>query len=283
MKQISFRITHSDLKDPNLVPSIADHYHLNIYDYITLKLKTDIVQSSMGVHLEASEPHIHYHMVVENFKFPANVNQSWKYFWLKQQLNAKSPMDTPMVFREKGKKMINISIKMTEPEELLEFEYCHLKGALGSGDSPSKFLAYPLKENLEINEYCKNIEIKRLKDFAHSLYVEAKERAKKAAAIKEDKLSKYEAYCYHMDERLCSEFQISDKYDRGTQLRLFFKEQIPHDKIIPFVSLETDLYYFNQIRATDAKEHIHPKQIVYNMEKYLFAAGHYSVASHFRY
>ncbi len=270
MKQISFRITLSALKEPNLVPLIADHYHLNIYDYITIKLKTDIVQSSMGVHLEASEPHIHYHLVVEDFKFPANVNQSWKYFWLKRPLNSKSPRDTPMVFREKDKKMINISIKMTELPS-------------GWGDGPSKFLAYPLKENLEIGAYCKNIETKRLKDFANSLYVEAKERAIKAAAIKEDKLSKYEAYCYHMDERLCSEFQISDKYDRGTQLRLFFKEQIPHDKIIPFVSLETDLYYFNQIRATDAKEHIHPKQIVYNMEKYLFAAGHYSVASHFRY
>ena len=224
----------------------------------------------MGIHLEASEPHIHYHLVVEDFKFPANVNQSWKYFWLKQPLNQQSEekWDTPMVFKEKDKKMINISIKMTDTE---------------SDHSKSKYLAYPLKENSSIDRYCINIEIKQLKDFAHNLYVEAKERSKKAAAIKEDKLSKYEAYCYHMDERLCSEFQISDKYDRGTQLRLFFKEQIPHDKIIPFVSLETDLYYFNQIRATNAKEHIHPKQIVYNMEKYLFAAGHYSVASHFRY
>lgn len=268
MKQIAFRITLSALKEPNLVPSIADHYALNINDYITIKLKTTIIQSSMGVHLEASEPHIHYHLVVEDFKFPANVNQSWKYFWQKRPLNEKSPRDTPMIFKEKDKKMINISIKMTGVE--LPHGQC-------------RYLAYPLKENSSIDKYCINIDIKGLKDFAHKLYVEAKEKAAKAAAIKEDKLSKYEAYCYHMDERLCSEFQISDKYDRGTQLRLFFKEQIPHDKIIPFVSLETDLYYFNQIRATDAKEHIHPKQIVYNMEKYLFAAGHYSVASHFRY
>jgi hypothetical protein len=181
-----------------------------------------------------------------------------------------SGINTPMVFKEEGSKMINISLKFNDAEEHEDSSFA----------SSRKFLAYPLKENRSVDSYCINIEIKQLKEFSNMLYVEAKDRQRKKAAAKEDKLSKYEAYCYHIDERVCSHFNIDSKYGK---IRLFFKEKISSENLIPFVSLETDLYYFNQMRSGDAKEHCHPKQVIYNMEKWLFAAGHYSVGRHFRF
>lgn len=277
MINLSFRITLEQFANPQLLQNYCDHYAMHIHMYIKDKLgNPSILHSTMGLHMEAKAPHIHYHMILEDYKLPANPNQSWKYYWKKKELLAHSPCVTPMVYHEKDSKTINIAIKH---QATVPHHVCSKTGDDIFDISTTKFLAYPLKELRDIEDYCINVNIKALKEFANSLYIESKARWAKKEEAKNDKLSKYEAFCYHMDEKCCEEFSIADTYGK---IRLHFKN-IESSVFIPFCTITTDAYYFSMISSADAKEHIHPKQIVHNLEKYLFANGHYSTERHFRF
>lgn len=266
MINVSFRITLPELSEDKLVETIADHYALHVKHYLVRKFNATIRYSTMGLHRNAAYPHFHYHLVCDDFKIPSNPNQSWKYYWteqLERPFLQNSPYHTHMVHKLKGLKKINISIKYTETEKALEGEEFH--------HGTKKYLGYPLKEGISLDKYCINIDIKPLKEFATLLYEEAKARNAVKLANKEEKISKYEAYCSHMDIVISNHYLLNEE---GEFFRLRISRLEPND-YVRIVAEATHAYYFKLISKLGAKEHIHPKQITYNMEKYNFANGQY--------
>lgn len=144
---LSFRITDDFKREDSLGEtknSLLKYYLENIRFFLEKK-NIEVVYSTGGIHLDASNPHIHYHLGVLMSKLPVNWNQCWKYFWKKNADQAIKPSSSieykPLGEKIKDTSKLHISI-IGNPQ--------------GDDKSIEKFLAYPLKENLTLTSYCFN-------------------------------------------------------------------------------------------------------------------------------
>lgn len=247
---LSFRITHNiwspsnnqyadgkfspyDEKDNGNYE--LEYYIINIKNY--LKEKGYTISSSIGgLHINAKNPHIHYHLVIQGKSYPANWIQNWKYYFQNRptlpSTVAQQTQSLSLHIKPTGKSKLNISIKGT---------ICNSQNDLNN------YLAYPLKEGKYLVACLHNLDssFHYLQELGTTLY-------KKACAV-----------------RAAQERGETRRLSLYTRVTDYIDSILTLDKDYYAITLNV----LEHFRTLEKKEQIHPRQIVNICQTYLYHLG----------
>ncbi len=270
---ISIRVTHPDLVKSDYKDQLISHYKLNISTYLS-KFTLGVTKSTGGLHLAASQPHFHYHLQCPFFKAPSNANGDWKYFWNKkskicQNKEFNNKFSTcPMVHKNMKpgttilEKHINVSLKFTPYDD-------------GKAESPQDHLAYPLKEKNMLIELCCGIpqeELNALMLYSNNLYLKALQQRAASVENQEEKVSKYQLLVDHIDDFVIKRFGLPEKWFSRVPAFSQLQTEDLHQAVF-----QAAQEYYVKLASEDIKNHVHPRCVIFNVEKYLFSCNHFNL------